>query len=119
MARAKACQQWGFDSTDFGGTGPFKNVLDAIHAKYKAERIERDTYYMYVWTGPRVCLTTYYNPLTGEAPYKANYPAGPQIGYAGYMGLTGEAPAVGEAVLAIRANAVYVKDESPGRRDYI
>lgn len=117
----KSCDQWGFDLTSFRTVGPFLNVLDAIGAKHVAEKIddpyEGKHYYKFIWKGPRVCLTTGYNPVTGETPY-GEVEQG-RKGYASYMGLTGKRRAVGEAVRAIRANAEFIKEESPHRRDFI
>lgn len=56
------------------------------------------------------------NPLTGEYTYPKMRK--PEIGYASYIGITGDNETVMNIVKDIKANA-YIKGESPYEREFI
>lgn len=119
--------EWGFDLTNFGSPDAFKRVLRAIGASAKGhKKVEKGlspvtnlpwTSAQWIWKGKNVTLTTGCNPITGQL-YDGP-PEHDRIGYASYMGLTGEESAVLRAVEVIKAEASGIKDESPYKRDFI
>ena len=105
----------GFDQTDFK-PGGWERVLRGIGATTKPKKMNTN-YPSFRWVGNRgksggnVSITTGNDPIAGG-------PRG-EKGYASYIGVEGEPQAVKDVVRLIKQNADYIKDESPGRRDFI
>ena len=104
----------GFDLTDFK-PGGWARVLRGIGASTTPKKLNTG-YPSFRWVGKRakgasVQIVTGNNPITGE-------PRG-EKDYASYIGIEGDPQAVKDVVRLIKQNAAYMKDESPGRRDFI
>lgn len=104
----------GFDLTDFR-SGGWAKVLRGIGASTTPKKLNT-AYPAFSWvgrkaTGGKVVITTGNNPVAGG-------PRGDKD-YASYIGIEGDAQAVKNAVQLIKQNADEIKDESPGRRDFI
>lgn len=110
-------QKYGFDLTDFK-TGGWERVLRSIGASTTPKKMAAK-YPLFRWVGKRgigakrktVVIYTGNNPITGQ-------PRGDKD-YASYIGIEGDPQAVKDVVRFIKQEASYIKDESPGRRDFI
>ena len=112
LNEAKA--QHGFDLTDFKRNG-FKQLLKALKIKPKAELDRNGT--GWEWKGNGILIITANNPITGE--YAVEGRRKNEKDYASYMGVEGKPELVQQAVELIHKWASYIKNESPGTRDYI
>lgn len=72
----------------------------------------------FVFENEKLKIVTGNNPITGQYNRGDNFRER-ELGYAGYIGLEGEKEAVKKAVTLIKKRASMIKDESPGRRDFI
>lgn len=104
----------GFDLTDFK-PGGWERVLRGIGATTKPKKMSTG-YPMFRWVGKRakgakVAIFTGNDPITGGPRGEKNY--------ASYIGIEGDPQAVKDVVRLIKQEADYIKDESPGRRDFI
>ena len=74
------------------------------------------------WKCNGIMIVTGNNPITGEY-HSRNKDGKPmrksEKNYASYIGVEGKPELVAKAVELIKAQAAYIKKESPGRRDYI
>ena len=104
----------GFDLTDFKRNG-FKQLLKALKIKPKAQ----DGKHGWEWKGNGILIVTANNPITGEYYSGSKIKRKNEKDYASYMGIEGKPELVQQAVELVHKWAVYVKDESPGKRDYI
>ena len=116
--------EWGFDLTDFKSAESFKNLLrrHKLASGYKRvlkqfEGFEKERYYHYTWSRKGLKLITGNNPLTGVY----SIPNRRQLdkGYASYIGIKGRDKDVKALAMDIKKTARYIKDESPGKRDFI
>ena len=117
-------RQHGFDLTDFKSNG-FQKVLRGLGIKPKAthgDEISGRKQSGWVWDGSGIRIVTGNNPITGEF-HSRNKEGKPsrksEKGYASYIGVEGNAKQVELAVDLIRKHSTYIKNESPGRRNYI
>lgn len=104
----------GFDLTDFK-PGGWERVLRGIGATTKPKKMSTG-YPSFRWvgrraTGGKVEITTGNDPISGGPRGEKNY--------ASYIGIEGDPQAVKDVVRLIKQEADYIKDESPGRRDFI
>ena len=101
----------GFDLTDFKNKG-YQVVLKNLDIP----PVSKKGSYGWVWKGKDISITTGNNPITGEffSGLRKN-----EKDYAGYIGIEGKQDLVKKAVKLIKKYSTYIKDESPGRRDYI
>jgi len=107
--------KWGFDLTDFGSDTAFKKVLKVAGAQPKGKKVKKKLgnigFHIYwEWKGKGVTIQTNANPLTGEDSYGGKR----ELGYASYIGVEGDPPMVRKVADAIKKNAEYIKEESPG-----
>lgn len=102
----------GFDITDFGGNWPHFKAMADVHYVARGKR-------SFEWsTDSGVTIVTQNNPESGEyGPGRDQ--RDDQIGFASYIGIEGPDAAVAEVVRLVRQYAEEIKDESPGRRDFI
>jgi hypothetical protein len=94
ITKKKGWISWGFDLTDFGEDEKVFVALLKRHklASYRKVPTDYNTdknYYHFVWSNPKLILTTSNNPITGE------YTGGDaqrkrEKGYASYIGIDGE-----------------------------
>jgi len=103
----------GFDLTDFKRNG-FKMVLKGLGIRPNAKSMAEKGYY---WKGNGILIVTGNNPITGEF-YNPKLRKN-EKDYASYMGIEGKPELVEKAVDLIKKYASYIKNESPGRRNYI
>ena len=105
----------GFDLTDFKRNG-FKQLLKALKIKPKAQLDRNGS--GWEWKGNGILIVTGNNPITGEyaggAVKRKN-----EKDYASYIGIEGKPELVKQAVELVHKWASYIKNESPGRRNYI
>ena len=101
----------GFDLTDFKNKG-YQVVLKNLDIP----PVSKKGSYGWVWKGKDISITTGNNPITGDffSGWRKN-----EKDYAGYIGIEGKPDLVKKAVKLIKKYSTYIKDESPGRRDYI
>ena len=110
----------GFDLTDFKPNG-FQKVLKALKIRPKAKLDRNES--GWEWKGNGILIVTGNDPITGK--YASSYSGKSSVkrkdekNYASYMGIEGKPELVAKAVELIKAQAAYIKKESPGRRDYI
>ena len=110
----------GFDLTDFKRNG-FKQLLKALKIKPKAELGKNE--YSWEWKGNGILIVTGNNPITGEyasavsgkSPVKRKN----EKDYASYIGIEGKPELVKQAAELVHKWASYIKNESPGKRNYI
>ena len=113
-------RQHGFDLTDFK-RGGFQKVLKGVGIRQSKGEEGRSS--GWEWKGPGILIVTGNDPITGEyfssstgrSPIKRKA----EKDYASYIGIEGKPDKVADAVAAIKANARYIKGESPGKRKYI
>ncbi len=105
----------GFDTTLFDHTRDFSAVLQEFSITYLGR--DRDNYDCFVFGGPDVTIYTTGNPLTGEYHIKERRKN--ELGFAGYIGLTGKKDAVKACAAFIRNRAAHIKDESFDVRGFI
>lgn len=115
--------KWGFDLTSFGTAEKFQALLKRHRlTRFHKEphRVDRGDYhskYVYfIWSGIGLKMITGNNPITGEFNEPGRRENEP--GYASYIGIEGTASKVKALAEDIRKIA-YIKDESPGKRDFI
>jgi hypothetical protein len=114
--------KYGFDLTDFGDAGTFKRVLGVAEIPRKARVVVENAHYGtrdFIWRfyfeGDNILIQTYCDPISGQdQDGQMRRP-----GYAGYIGIEGDANKVAALVCAIKEYAVSVKGESPDQRDFI
>ena len=104
----------GFDLTDFK-PGSFKKILKLLKIKPKAQLDRNES--GWEWKGNGILIVTGNNPITGEF-YNPKMRKN-EKNYASYIGVEGKPDMVETAVTLIKQYASYIKDESPGRRNYI
>ena len=104
----------GFDLTDFKRNG-FKMVLKGLGIRPNAKDM-RDGW---GWKGNGILIVTANNPITGEYYSASKIKRKNEKDYASYMGIEGKPELVEKAVDLIKKYAAYIKNESPGRRNYI
>ena len=104
----------GFDLTDFKRNG-FKQLLKALKIKPKAQDGKRG----WDWKGNGILIVTANNPITGEYYSAAKIKRKNEKDYASYIGIEGKPELVQQAVELVHKWASYIKNESPGRRNYI
>ena len=103
----------GFDHTSFDSPDDWVKVLKAAGiTNLKASKGEDG----FDWTGKGISIRTGNDPITGNY-FRGKSPNEP--GFASYIGLTGDKGKVMAAVKTIKSLASYIKDESPGTRDFI
>ena len=105
----------GFDLTDFKRNG-FKQLLKALKIKPKAEHSDKSGG-SWEWKGNGILIVTGNNPITGE--YAVEGRRKNEKDYASYMGIEGKPDLVQQAIELVHKWASYIKNESPGRRNYI
>jgi len=105
----------GFDLTDFKRNG-FKQLLKALKIKPKAQLVKNES--GWGWKGNGILIVTGNNPLTGEYA-SAAVKRKNEKDYASYIGIEGKPELVKQAVELVHKWASYIKNESPGRRNYI
>ena len=105
----------GFDLTDFKRNG-FKQLLKALKIKPKAQLDRNES--GWEWKGNGILIVTGNNPITGEYA-STSISRKLEKDYASYMGVEGKPELVQQAVELIHKWASYIKNESPGTRDYI
>ena len=105
----------GFDLTDFKRNG-FKQLLKALKIKPKAEHSDKSGG-SWEWKGNGILIVTGNNPITGE--YAGEGRRKNEKDYASYMGIEGKPDLVQQAIELVHKWASYIKNESPGRRNYI
>ena len=105
----------GFDLTDFKRNG-FKQLLKALKIKPKAEHSDKSGG-SWEWKGNGILIVTGNNPITGEF-YNPKLRKN-EKDYASYIGIEGKPELVKQAVELVHKWASYIKNESPGRRNYI
>ena len=104
----------GFDLTDFK-PGSFKKILKLLKIKPKAQLDRNES--GWEWKGNGILIVTGNNPITGEF-YNPKLRKN-EKNYASYIGVEGKPEMVEKAVDLIKKYASYIKNESPGRRNYI
>ena len=104
--------KYGFDLTAI----PAKDFEEML-SEYQLELCARVDGEPFTWKRDGLVVVTGNNPITGE--YRNSAGRRSEKGYASYIGIEGEAGSVQRVVDFIRARAEYVKDESPGERDFI
>jgi len=110
----------GFDLTDFKRNG-FKQLLKALKIKPKAQLDRNES--GWEWKGNGILIVTGNNPITGEyasavsgkSPVKRKN----EKDYASYIGIEGKPELVKQAAELVHKWASYIKNESPGKRNYI
>ena len=115
--------EWGFDLTDFKSAESFKNLLrrhklaSGYKRVYQGKDPWKNNMYHYTWSRKGLKLITGNNPLTGVY----SIPNRRQLdkGYASYIGIKGRDKDVKALAMDIKKTARYIKDESPGKRDFI
>ena len=114
-------RQYGFDLTDFKNGG-FQKVLRGLGIKPKAIRgdeVSGRKQSGWVWPGSGIIIVTGNNPITGEYYSGGKIKRKSEKNYASYIGVEGNAKKVELAVQLIKKWADYIKNESPGKRNYI
>ena len=110
--------EWGFDLTDFGSVAKFKGLLKRhkLLSGYKKEKTSYGTN-NFIWSNSKLKLITSNNPITGEYSNKGQREN--EKGYASYMGIIGQEKEVMLLVKDIKNVSIYIKGESPYKRDFI
>lgn len=102
----------GFDTTDFGENWVRLARIKSLHF------VGRDQSENFVFMNHQgLKFVTTNNPFTGT--YNKPEQRENQIGFAGYIGIEGPFGEVEETVSLVKKHAVFIKDESPGRRDFV
>ena len=110
----------GFDLTDFKPNG-FQKVLKALKIRPKAKLDRNES--GWEWKGNGILIVTGNDPITGK--YASSYSGKSSVkrkdekNYASYIGIEGTPDMVETAVELIRQYSSYVKNESPGQRNFI
>ena len=107
----------GFDLTDFKNGG-FQKVLKGLKIRPKAKLTKsKHGASQWEWKGNGILIVTGNDPITGK--YAEQGRREDEKNYASYMGIEGKPELVQQAVELIHKWASYIKNESPGTRDYI
>ncbi|MBF0160339.1 MAG: hypothetical protein HQL58_12540 [Magnetococcales bacterium] len=110
----KNTAQHGFDSTDIHNA-TWEELT--VGMSYSKSRTAYGTE-LHAWKNEKLAIYTTNNPITGECNGRQGARMPPRIGFAGYIGIEGDAVEVAEAVQYIRETAIYIKDESIGIRAF-
>jgi hypothetical protein len=116
--KIKKTYKAGFDLTEIGAMNFFK-LLKLNKLTYTNRKLDRvnSGYNPFVWGFKDGHIVTNNDPLTGtyaNARHRAH-----EIGYASYIGIEGTKSFRDRVVKFIKRNAVYIKDYSKNKRDYI
>src|SRR5581483_3363045 len=128
-----AKMQWGFDITSFGdgkqGAKVFREILEACglptkpkrRRPYRADkligRVDPLNQRPFVWKTKGLRLVTGNDPLTGR--YSRAGQRENELGYASYIGISGDKDSVTKLAKLIAERAEYVKEETPGESRFI
>ena len=132
MTQTKA--KWGFDLTSFGegeaGAKVFKSILDEMGLNCKPKRRRSYKYLVrngtdktplnerpFIWSIKGLRLVTGANPLTGE--YYMARGRESELGYASYIGISGDRELVEKLAKLISSKAEFVKEETPNESGFI
>lgn len=125
MIKAKQ-DSWGFDLTHFAdgarGANSFKAILDAMELPNRPKRSNSASdrplnSRPFVWKIKGLRLVTGNNPLTGQYYIKGQREN--ELGYASYIGITGDAELVAKLAKLISSNAESIKDETAHESRFI
>jgi len=106
--------EWGFDLSSFQSAEAFLKLLKMLGISNTKPSKDSDKS-GWTWSGPGISLTTGNDPISGE---RFGGHREPEVGYASYIGMTGDADKVKKAADYIRKFG-DPKDESPNSRDFI
>lgn len=132
--------KWGFALTNFGSDVKFRAILKKHNLKryikkknvvhydfgdkigstwWNKREPYHEEYFNYSWTNPKTKLKiiTANNAITGAYSSPKQRPK--QKGYAPYIGIEGKKNDVIALKNTIKKLAVFYKDESPHRRDFV
>ncbi len=110
---SEAVIKHGFDLTDFK-SNKFKVVLKNLGIRPKSQNMGDNGFY---WKGNGILIITGNDPITGQ--FWNPDMREPEKDYASYIGIEGNPEMVEKAVDLIKKYASYIKNESPGSRQYI
>ena len=110
----KADASYGFDLTNFK-QGGFQRVLKALGITPIAKDMETKWY----WEGNGILIITGNDPITGKYATTSPIKRKDEKNYASYMGLVGTSELVRKTVALIHKHTDFIKNESPGTREYI
>ena len=110
---SEAVIKHGFDLTNFK-YNKFKVVLKNLGIRPKSQDMRNKGFY---WKGNGILIVTGNDPITGQFWQPDNRE--PEKDYASYIGIEGNPEMVEKAVDLIHKYASYIKNESPGSRQYI
>ena len=106
----------GFDLTDFKRNG-FKQLLKALKIKPVAQLDRNES--GWEWKGNGIMIVTGNDPITGQYHSVSALKRKTEKNYASYIGIEGKPDMVEKAVELIKKHAIYIKGESPGKRNFI
>lgn len=104
-------KEYGFDLTDVSDVD-FKYVLKSVGINPSSVKLNKSKN-GWEWNGNKIEVVTSNNPITGK---NASGQRGDEMGYAGYIGVTGDEELVNTFVAGIKSKASYIKGSSVGRR---
>jgi len=107
----------GFDLTDFK-TGGFQKVLKGLGIRVKPGE-EGGRTSGWEWKGNGIMIVTGNDPITGQYHSVSALKRKTEKNYASYIGIEGKPDMVEKAVELIKKHAIYIKGESPGKRNFI